>query len=114
MDRAATLQDLVEFRRPANELSDELAGYDWDSDLGIVVLDSSQVRSVLDRYLDGRLTAGECREWAELVFGRDDIALQPGRETLLKDVLFWMSEPEINGPMSPELARAHMNRLRGA
>ena len=62
-DRASILTDLIGFRRPVAGLLDELAAYDWDSDIGLVVLTRAHMQSVLQRYLDGEFIAEQCRDW---------------------------------------------------
>ena len=47
----------------------------------------------------------------EAVFGRDDIALEPGFEGLLSEILFDISEPEINWPLTEARAREWIARL---
>jgi hypothetical protein len=111
-DRVSILQDLVQYRRHLDELASELAGYDWDSQQRLVELSRADVCSVLSRYVDDKLDADQCRNWAEALLGRDDIGMEHEHESVLKDLLFWMSTPEINQPMTPALAREWIRRLR--
>lgn len=111
-ERAAVLGDLVKLRRPVRDLAIELKDFDWDADFGLVQLTRSHAQSILKRYLKGELDAVECEDWAETVFGREDIALEAGHEVELKELLFWMAEPVINGPLTAELATAWVQRLR--
>lgn len=111
-DRASILQDLVQFRRHLDELESELADYDWDSQQRLVVLSRADVSSVLSRYVDNELDTDQCRDWAEAILGRDDIGMEHEHEPVLKDLLFQISTPEINQPMTPALAREWLRRLR--
>ena len=110
-DRQAILVDLIQGTRPTAELLAELREYGWDSPSALVILTRRHLLSVLRRYLTGKLSSDGCREWAEAVFGRDDIGLEAGWEERLKRVLFEVSEPEINGPMTRARAIAWVELL---
>ena len=101
-ERRSILADLVALSEPTQELLDELDAYGWDSEVPLVVLTRVDLLSVLHRYLDGALEAEECRQWAHAVLGRDDIAFEDGWGSRLKEVLFTMSEPEINLPITSD------------
>jgi hypothetical protein len=66
---------------------------------------------VLDQYLDERLSAAAVELWAEVVEGRDDIALESGYEDLLKETIFQLATTVINTELSPSKAQELRLRL---
>jgi hypothetical protein len=53
---------------------------------------------VLDAYLRGEIDEHDLESWSEAVEVRDDIAC----DDIIKQVLFELSTPEINFPITPE------------
>lgn len=95
--------------RPA-AVSAALAGAPWDSE-PLVVLSRAHIGGVLKRLLAGEWPASDVEQWAELVEGRDDIELEPRHEELIKEVLFDMANPAIQGPLDHRAAKRILARL---
>lgn len=110
-ERIAALQDLVDLRKPAEEAAVALSRFEFDSDDELVTLTPSAIVSVLNRYLRGAISAVDVERWAEALVGRDDVGLLEGTEDLLKAAIFELSSPEINEPISPDLAARWRARL---
>ncbi len=68
-------------------------------------------RLILERYLRGTLAASDVECWADAVEGRDDIQYLDGQEEKIADLLFRLSSPEINTPLSPDVAQALRSEL---
>ena len=66
-----------------------------------VVLSVADVIRSLDEYLDGNVSAAQLHEWAEGYDANDNIEFEV---EALKDVVFELTSPEINGALS--VARA--------
>jgi hypothetical protein len=97
--RTDILNDLVSLAGPVHSFRDELRVFGWDSD-ELVVLTAADALDVLDRFDRGYVEADECAAWAETLEGRDDVGLEAGHEEGLKSLLFEISTPEINGPLT--------------
>jgi hypothetical protein len=110
-DRSSRLEDLIALRGPVRVLVSEMAAFPWDSEKVLAVLTRSAVSSILSRFLNGELTALECREWAEALIGRDDLAFEAGQDGLIKSLLFTLSTPEITRPLTSDLAIWCLDRL---
>ncbi len=57
----------------------------------------------------GRISLAELRDWAEIVEGRDDIA----QSDTLKEIVFQIANPEINGELTDQHMAFLLQRLRG-
>jgi hypothetical protein len=83
-----------------------LASYGWDSDAELVTVTADDVRSILQRYVAGALSGDDLTHWAEIIEGRDDIALDPVHQEALGVVVFALANPDINTRMTLEAAKA--------
>jgi hypothetical protein len=102
--RQDILRDLVALAGPVHSLKDELGGYGWDSEVELVVLTATDALAVLDRFTRLDISAEECEAWACALAMRDDVGLEPAFEGELRQLLFEMDVPEINGPLTLEWA----------
>jgi hypothetical protein len=98
------LADLVELRKPVEQLVAALAPFGWDHEDELVTFTRADAAAVLERFLQGRISGDGCAIWAEAIEGRDDIGLEQGHEEILKEFLFEVSSPEINGKLTAQLA----------
>jgi hypothetical protein len=69
------------------------------------------LRLFIDRYLRGELTASELENVADLVEQRVEYVPEP-LGAVMAQVLFEMSSPEVNGTITPELAKKWKTVLR--
>lgn len=108
--RVDALEDLLLLRLSPIEAQQRLRAFAWDSE-ELVTLTRNHLVRVLDQYLDERLSAAAVELWAEVVEGRDDIALESGYEDLLKETVFQLATPVINTELSPSKAQELRLRL---
>lgn len=106
LDRTSALLELIAYRLPLDTALEDLQCYGWDSDFNLVTLGVDEVIGVLDRYLSGVLTAEDVTRWANLVEGRDDIALAAAHQEALGMVIFSLANPEINTSLTPAAGKA--------
>ena len=80
-----------------------------DDQVGSVrVLD---VDRALKLYLDGVITENRLQEWADVLEMCDYVDYESGAEEAIADVLFRLSTPEINEPISHILAQKLRDEL---
>jgi len=114
-ERAQLLERLVQGQEPAEPLMEALAklGWDWDEE-PLLVLQAQHIESMLERFLNGEITAAALADWADRLEVRDDVGLDPKREETLKDLLFRIANPELNGPLTKDTAEAMRAELHGS
>jgi len=110
--RVDLLAELLNLKRPASEVTKELAPLGWDSDEELVVLTREHLGAVLQRFVLGTLNADETSSWAEAIEGRDDIGLQKAFEPLLKQLLFELANPDITQELTLLRAETLIRDLR--
>ena len=98
------LRTLVECQTPLADIASRLSAFSWDSP-PLLVLRREHVVAVLRRYLAGELRAEDVHEWADLVEVRDDIGLELGHEVALRNALFALATPEVEGQLDSTEAR---------
>lgn len=107
-NRKELVAALVAYEIPIEPVAAALAQLPWDS-AELVQIGREQVAAILDRYLRHDLRPDQVVDWANRIEGRDDIGFVPHDAELLKDVIFMLANPDINGVISQDLAR----RVRG-
>jgi hypothetical protein len=110
--RLQALEDLVTLRTPIAEAAARLRDFPWDSEIEYVTLSRLDAERVLDAVIEDRLDAPAVCAWANAIEGRDDIGFDADHEDELKEFVFAMANPEINGRLSPEVASRWKARLR--
>lgn len=94
MTRDETAAALTEFARPIDQLEQAVAALPWDqAEPAKVVLLARHVRTAIDRYELGKLTADAIERWANLLEAREDIAMDHS----LRSVIFDLANPALQG-----------------
>ena len=103
--RLADVLELIEWRRPLDELVVVLANYPWDYEGPTVKLCVGHVRGALTKYLEGRVTAKNVEDWADAIELRDDIDYEREHEEVLAEVMHELANPVLTETLTPERAR---------
>jgi hypothetical protein len=102
-DRASLLARVARYELPLEDTLVMLRAYGWDADAELYQLSRRDVRSILVRYLESRLTAAQLQDWAELLEMRDDLGYEPQCADILKHILSRLANPEVEGAITREL-----------
>src|SRR6185436_16438835 len=111
--RTEVLRALIEYQLPIESVLGELEAFGWDSEYDEVILGGEDICNLLQRYLDGEIAADQVVDWADLVECREDIGFPEGRQDDYSQVIFQLANPNINGDITPELAREIQHSLGG-
>jgi len=103
-DRKSTLNELLNYEKGLTELQSSLSAFGWDSEDELVTLCLYHFKGVLKRYLEGELSEDDVNGWANLIEMREDVKLDSTHEDLLKELIFELANPEINGKLTEERA----------
>ena len=85
-------------------------GWDWAGE-PLFVLQKKDLVRIIDRFLDGEISAVQLQEWAENLEVREDVAFDKTNEELLDDVFFRIATPFINEPLTTESVRKMRDEL---
>jgi hypothetical protein len=110
-DQRRALRSLLELDQPLDAVLRRLATFGWDSDEELVTLRPAHVIHVLKTFQDGEYVAGDVERWANAVEGRDDIGLDDEAAPLLKEAIFDLANPSLQGAITPEAASTWIARL---
>ena len=98
-DREIALRSLVEYSLPIDSALAILANESWDAPEPLVYYSADDVACILQRFLDGKLSAGQVTDWADLLECRDDIAPTSGQERLV-EIIFCLANPYLAGDIT--------------
>src|SRR5687767_2101594 len=87
VDRCRILRELIEWRSPLDDLARKAQELSWDSEFDVTALSASDVARVLQRVVDGTVSTRDAEAWANVLEGREDVALEGGREGVISKVL---------------------------
>ena len=102
-DRASRIdivKSLIELSRPVREISAELIHWPWDYEGEPALLCRSHVESVVRRCLSDHLSLAELEAWADAVECREDIDYELANEQWIKEALFRLANPDIEGKLT--------------
>ena len=101
--RLETLKNLATFSKFLDELSSDLSEFNWDYDGEPLVVTSSQIAKVLQRYISGEIDAGEVEQWANMLECREDIEFEKNNEEQLDNIIYCLANPELEGEINIDL-----------
>ena len=102
--RTALIARLVTEPRLAADLSPRLSAFGWDSD-ELVTLTRSHIVDVLTAYAAGDLLASEVEQWANAVESRDDVGFDHDHEDAVREAIFQLANPLLEGRLTRASAR---------
>src|SRR5215472_2087139 len=109
--RADVLESLLAAEQPIWKIRDLLAQYKWDTSKALVTLRKDHATRVLQRFVLEQLSASEVYLWASTIEHRDDIEIEEASRDVLNELIFELATPEVNRPLTKELARDYIRRL---
>jgi len=113
VDRKALLAALVRYELPVEPVLSQLASVPWDSTEELARVGSPDVVAILDRFIDGELSAEQVTEWADLLEVRDDVGMDPRHEGTLREIIFRLANPNLRDAITPALAASIRIELLG-
>lgn len=105
-DRENAVRALVECSDSLIVIKDRLRKFSWDYEGNRIELSLAHVIGVLNKYIDGSLTASEVEDWAELIESRDDISFVKDSENWIAEMIYELANPYLTEPLTRERARA--------
>jgi hypothetical protein len=103
MNREEVLLDLIRLRRPVAVAAAELRSFPWDSE-ELVTLTRADALRVVDTFLAGEMSRQDCETWADALEVRDDVGLESAFRTELRQFLFEVANPALEGRLTTETA----------
>ena len=95
-ERLSYVHELLNYSRPLNLLSEDLAKFKWDFQGDGVELTAKHLSGVLKRYLDGELREIDVETWANMVEGRDDVEYGNLEAAIAQNILHELANPALN------------------
>ena len=109
MDRKSAVVAVLNFERPVGELREQLSSFPWDCDEPLAKLLPEHLAAVLQRFLNGDLSAADVGAWASTIECRDDVEYDP--KTVVGCCLHELAVPALYGPVSAAAAASWLSQL---
>ena len=113
-DRRRILLSLLSIDRPLETILAEVATLPWDGDDELVTLRATHVVDVLKLFQRGECGSADVERWANAIEGREDVGLEGETAPLVKQAVFDLANPALQGAITPEVAARWIARLSGA
>src|SRR5262249_40570193 len=85
--------------------------FTWDYNGDPVELSAAHVAEVLNRYINGQLSALDVENWANLIEGREDIEFAAPDQDRLKSVMHELANPLLTEPLYIDGAKKLLEKL---
>lgn len=95
--RKEMLETAIGFGKPIEELYSDFNTIPWDETEILTVVRMVDVIAVLDRFLQGRITADGAFRWADLLEGREELGFAYENDAV-EEAIFFLAHPEMNMP----------------
>ena len=109
--RIQLLNSLLKFDKPLSEILPVLNSFSWDSKQSLVILQRQHIVNILQRYLNGKLSASDVENWANAIEVREDIAEEDNFADILDEVIFDLANPLLSRSLSPDSAKEYLAQL---
>lgn len=94
-----------------SQLSQELSQYPWDIEKPILQIKSGDIKTILSLVVDGVISMDSLIYWANLIECREDLDFE---EDYLKEIIFELANPEINGEVTYHKVSTIIQKLSDA
>ena len=109
--RNEIIKNLINLDRPLEEIRMKLETLSWDSDEEILMPKES-ARSVLARYINNIVDLETLIGWANMIEGRDDICFEQPSFNELKQLIFDLANPDLQGSFNKDTAKDWLLKLK--
>ena len=68
-----------------------------------MILCKSDIEIILRKYKSGEVSEQQLEEWANFIECRDDIGFEESREETLREIIYWLANPELGYEVNSNL-----------
>lgn len=105
MKRQQLCEKLVAWDDDPRKTSAALREFPHDCEESLATLRKADVAAALNRFLSGEVSSSDIEAWADAVEMRDDIGYEESDRDAIANTLFILSNPDINGVLTPDYAK---------
>ena len=102
MNRSTILRHLITYDVDIASIRNQLKLLSWDSNTYFATLSAKDIIRIIERCLKNELTFDQISEWSNLIEGREDIGFHSKEAPVVKQIIFELANPEIEGVLSIE------------
>jgi hypothetical protein len=105
------IQHLINLDLPLQEIRSQLNTLSWDSDVE-VSMTKNAAKLVPERYINGGIGSETLVAWASIMEGRYDICFEPSCSKDLKQLVFELANPEMQGLIDKDKDKAWLLKFK--
>lgn len=105
------LRRLVLLSEPVHRLRNRLDAFEWNREEVLVTLTRDHLRTAINRFLDGELSAAELEEWANLIEYRDEIDFEASHADEIAGAIENLASPNVFGAINSDRCRDLLDGL---
>jgi hypothetical protein len=103
--RAGLLRKMLAYELPIEPTIESLAALPYDCDDDLVFVTSKDILQIIDRHAGGDLSVEQLVEWADFLEVRDGVGFAPPHGDRLKEIVWQLANPLLNGAITPAMLR---------
>lgn len=111
MQRFDVLRNLIILSRPLEDLTADLSQLSWDYEGDPLVVNASQIKEILLRYLNGDISARELEQWANLIECREDLEFEERHHDAIENTIYCLANPSLQGAISSDACQVLLKTL---
>lgn len=111
MTRKEILNHLIKFDLPLNDIQNQLADYEWESE-ELILFKKDHLRLVLKKYVEGLISSSSIEQWANIIECREDISYFEPDSQLMKEIIYILANPDISERLTKKNACKFIEKLR--
>lgn len=102
MNRTQALQQIITFGEHRDDAVSALGQYGWDPEFDVINVDPSALLHVLNKYVQGNITADDLELWANFIECRDELDY-----SVIEGYIYALADPEQMG----DITVTHIERM---
>ena len=111
--RACLLRKMLAYELPIEPTIESLAALPYDCDTDLVLVTPNDIIRIIDRHASGEMSADQVVEWADFLEIRDGVGFASPHGDRLKEIVWQLANPLINGEITPAVVKELRLELAG-
>lgn len=109
--RKKALNELLNFSESIDALTSKLKCFSWNFEGEPVLVRTSHLVSVLNRFVQGELTKNEIEKWANIIECREDLENEESDDELINKIIYELANPLLEGDFTLKRCRQYLLSL---
>lgn len=109
--RIALIKELANYEKPINETLEKLLKFEWDFDGEPYLMETKNLKYVLQKYIDGTVSDDNLENWANALEGREDIEYAKPKEDIMMVINYELANPILVGKINVKKCNDYLKMI---